>query len=140
MEAQSRRHDGWLAAASIVAVVFGLLTVTEGGHVLFGGEEARRAAGAYVPYVLWFNFIAGFAYIAAGAGLWAGHRAAAALAFTIAGATLFTYLMFGVHIATGGAYEERTVFAMALRSAVWVAISFAAYRGAWRATPRPAAR
>ncbi|HEX6632801.1 MAG TPA: hypothetical protein VF038_02470 [Usitatibacter sp.] len=128
MQAQSRGRDGWLAAASIVAVVFGLLTIKEGGSVLFGGEEARRAAGAYVPFVLWFNFLAGFAYVAAGIGLWGRHRWAAALAFAIAGGTLLTYLMFGVHVATGGAYEKRTVFAMALRSAVWVAISIAAYR------------
>jgi hypothetical protein len=131
MQAQSRGRDGWLTAASIVAVVFGLLTVKEGGTVLFGGEAARLAAGAYVPFVLWFNFLAGFAYVVAGIGLWGRHRWAAALSFAIAGATLLTYLMFAVHVATGGAFEERTVFAMALRSAVWVAISVVAYRRCW---------
>jgi hypothetical protein len=114
-----------------VAVVFGLLTVKEGGTVLFGGEAARLAAGAYVPFVLWFNFLAGFAYVVAGIGLWGRHRWAAALSFAIAGATLLTYLFFAVHIAMGGAFEKRTVFAMALRSAVWVAISIAAYRRCW---------
>ncbi len=35
--------------------------------LLFDGEAARTAAGAYVPLVLWFNFIAGFAYVITGA-------------------------------------------------------------------------
>ena len=54
---------------SLVATVFGLLTIKEGGTVLFGDEAARTAAGNYVPFVLWFNFVSGFAYIIAGVGL-----------------------------------------------------------------------
>jgi hypothetical protein len=45
-----------------------------GGRALFGGADM----GAVVPFVLWFNFLAGFAYVAAGLGLWypqAGQRA-----------------------------------------------------------------
>jgi hypothetical protein len=36
---------------------------------LFGTEATRAAAGNAVPFVLWFNFLAGFAYILAGLGL-----------------------------------------------------------------------
>jgi hypothetical protein len=57
----------WVAAA--LAVGFGLLTIKEGGTVLFGPADARRAAGNYVPFVLWFNFLAGFAYVVAGVAL-----------------------------------------------------------------------
>lgn len=57
-------------AISLLAVGFGLLTIKESGTVLFGDEAARAAAGNYVPFVLWFNFISGFAYVIAGAGLW----------------------------------------------------------------------
>ena len=53
----------------IVALVFGLMTIVAGGRALFGDEAARAAAGAAVPFVLWFNFLAGFAYVVAGAGL-----------------------------------------------------------------------
>ncbi|HSN21880.1 MAG TPA: hypothetical protein VLS49_14460 [Usitatibacter sp.] len=132
MQLGNNARNGWLTAAALVAVVFGLLTIKEGGTVLFGGEEARRAAGAYVPFVLWFNFLAGFAYVAAGIGLWMRRRWAAALAFAIAASTLGAYLLFGIHVATGGAYEKRTVIAMALRCAVWIAISAVAYRSIWR--------
>ena len=63
-----------LLIAAIVAVLFGALTIFSGGRALFGGAEARAAVGAAVPFVLWFNFLAGFAYVAAGVGLFLRHR------------------------------------------------------------------
>ena len=120
--------DRLLRAAAVVAVLFGLMTIASGGSALFGGAAARQAAGAYVPFVLWFNFLAGFAYVAAGAGLWLRRRWAAMLALAIAGATLLVFAAFGVHAGSGGAYEMRTVGAMTLRSLVWIAIGWLAWR------------
>ena len=116
------------AIAGIVAVMFGLLTIVSGGRALFGDEVARAAVGAAVPFVLWFNFYAGFAYIAAGAGLIMRFRWAAWLSTLIAAATVVVFLAFGVHVLSGGAYEMRTVGAMSLRSIVWVAIAILAWR------------
>ena len=128
------RSDGkiWIRIAAVVAVVFGLATIREGGAVLLGNEAAVRAAGHYVPFVLWFNFLAGFAYAIAGAGLWFRRRWAAGLAFAIAASTLAVFAAFGLHVASGGAYELRTIVAMSLRSAVWLAISVLVYRFVWR--------
>lgn len=112
-----------IRAIALVAIAFGLLTIKEGGSVLFGDAAARTAAGNYVPFVLWFNFIAGFAYVVAGIGLWLLQRWAVWLAVSIAAATALTFAAFGAHIASGGAYEQRTVIAMSLRTLVWVAIS-----------------
>ncbi len=120
--------DRLLRAAAVVAVLFGLLTIASGGNALFGGAAARQAAGAYVPFVLWFNFLAGFAYVAAGIGLWLARRWSALLALAIAGATLLVFAAFGVHVADGGAYEMRTVGAMTLRSLVWMGIGWLAWR------------
>ncbi|MDT3683662.1 MAG: hypothetical protein RO009_01285 [Pseudorhodoplanes sp.] len=118
----------WLRSASIIAVLFGLLTIQEGGAVIFWSETARRAAGQYVPFVVWFNFLAGFAYVIAGIGLWLRQRWTTAVAAAIAASTLVVFVAFGLHVAGGGAYELRTVVAMSLRSAVWIAIAFVAYR------------
>ena len=74
--------------AAVTAVLFGLLTVASGGRTLFGGEATRQAAGAIVPYVLWFNFVAGFAYVVAGVGLWRRERGAAWVAAFIAVAVI----------------------------------------------------
>lgn len=117
-----------LRGASVLAVLFGLLTIKEGGTVLFGSEAARTAAGAYVSFVLWFNFLAGFAYVVAGLALWWRQGWAAALALGIALATALVFAALGVHIMNGGAYETRTVAAMALRTTVWLAIGVLAWR------------
>lgn len=113
----------WVSAISLVALGFGLLTIREGGMVLFGNEAARVAAGNFVPFVLWFNFIAGFAYVIAGAGLWMRRRWAAWLAVAIVSSTALTFVAFGVHVLFGGAYELRTVIAMSLRTLVWALIA-----------------
>jgi hypothetical protein len=116
-------------AVSLAAIGFGLLTIKEGSTTLFGDEAARMAAGNYVPFVLWFNFLAGFAYVAAGAGLWMMQRWAVWLAAAIAVATALTFAAFGVHVYSGGAFEPRTVIAMSLRTLVWVTITAIAWRG-----------
>ena len=62
-----------IVAMSLLTIAFGLLTIREGGSILFGSGASRAAAGNYVPFVLWFNFVAGFAYILAGVGLRAAY-------------------------------------------------------------------
>ncbi|MFO1218272.1 MAG: hypothetical protein U1E89_07885 [Burkholderiaceae bacterium] len=118
----------WLLAASLVAVAFGLLTLKEGGTVLFGGREARAAAGQIVPFVLWFNFGAGFAYVVAGVGLWMQRRWALWLAVAIAASTALVFAAFGVHVFAGGAHETRTVIAMTLRTLVWMVLAAIAWQ------------
>ena len=122
------QRNPWLRGASVFAVLFGLLTLKEGGTVLFGSADARSAAGAYVPFVLWFNFLAGFAYVAAGLALWRRLGWAAWLALCIGLATALVFAAFGIHVLTGGAFEVRTVAAMALRTAVWLGIATLALR------------
>lgn len=122
----------WIKALAVFAIVFGAVTLKAGGTVLFGGEAARQGAGDYVLFVLWFNFVAGFAYVAAGIGLWLRTRWAAALATLIAAATAIVFAAFGVHILLGGAFEMRTVWAMAFRTAVWIALALVAQGGSKR--------
>jgi len=116
--------------AAIVAVLFGFLTLKSGGAVLFFDGPARAEAGAYVPFVIWFNFLAGFAYIFAGMGLFLWRSWAAKLSLAIAVATVVVFVAFGFHILAGGDFEVRTVGAMSLRSVVWLSIAFFT-RKAW---------
>lgn len=113
----------WRRVAGGLAVAFGVATLFEGGHVLFGGPEASAAAGHVVPFVLLFNFSAAFAYVAAGLATLAGRAWALWLARALAAATLLVFAAFGVHVLRGGAFETRTVVAMSLRSLFWVAQS-----------------
>lgn len=113
---------------SAVGVVFGALTVFSGWQGLFGDAATRAALGHTVGYVLWFNFLAGFAYMAAGWGLWRGARWGLWLATALALGTALVAAAFGVHVLGGGAFEMRTVGALALRFGFWAAVAAVGWR------------
>ena len=119
-----------LRVAALVAAAFGILTIRAGGSVLFG--DGAATAGNYVPYVVWFNFAAGFAYVAAAIGRWRARRWGAGAAITIAGATALVFALFGIHVASGAAFEMRTVWAMTLRTVLWTGIAALTFRNAAR--------
>ncbi len=116
----------WLI--TVIAVMFGLLTIKSGGSVLFIDGSARQAAGNYVPFVLWFNFLAGFVYVITGAGLWLQKQWAVRLSFLIVVATFIVYVILGLYILGGGLYEIRTIIAMGFRTIIWAFIAIFAYR------------
>lgn len=118
----------WQPAAAIVAILFGLLTIASGGKALFGDQAAQAAVGNAVPFVLWFNFLAGFAYVAGGVTLWLRHPAARLIAWGLALSTLAVFAAFLILVATGTQFELRTVGAMILRSGFWLAIAAALKR------------
>ena len=127
----SDTHYTWLMrTAALVAIAFGVVTIRAGGSVLFG--DGAQAAGKVVGFVLWFNFLAGFAYVAAGGGLWLQRRWSAKLALAIAVATVLMFGAFGICIAAGGPFEMRTAWAMTLRSVVWTLIALLALRAVQR--------
>ncbi|HNP62961.1 MAG TPA: hypothetical protein PKH39_03445 [Woeseiaceae bacterium] len=128
MTSTSGKSHLWLRAAALVGLLFGLMTIREGAAVLFFDGAARAAAGNYVPFVLWFNFLAGFAYVAAGVGLWFRRRWGLRLAIAVAVATFLVFVAFGWHVIIGGAYEMRTVVAMTLRSTIWLVIAAIGWR------------
>jgi len=123
LSATARKRPRSMTVAAIVAIVFGLMTLQSGGMVLFGPAAAQRAAGEVVPFVLWFNFLSGIVYVAAGIGLWRmarwGFHVSAGLVLAIA----LVCAAFGIHVAGGGAFEARTLYALAFRLAVWIAIA-----------------
>ncbi len=128
MKSDVHARPAWVISAALVAIVFGALSVVSGGRVLFGSEAARLAAGDYVPFVVWFNFLAGFAYVAAGVGLWRYRPWSARLALAIAVATALVFVGLGAQIAAGSAFEARTVAAMTLRTVIWAGIAALAWR------------
>ncbi|CAM5766301.1 MULTISPECIES: hypothetical protein [Hyphomicrobiales] len=118
------RRSRALTIAAAVAVIFGLLTIVSGARALFGGVDM----GAVVPFVLWFNFVAGFAYVLTGIGLWRGTNWAPMLSLGIAAATAAVFAAFLWHVGSGGAWEIRTMGAMILRTGIWIAIAILALR------------
>jgi hypothetical protein len=74
--------------------------------------------------VLWFNFLMGPVYIAAGAAIWRAVYWSYAAAWAIAAAN--TAVGGGVYVywLLGNAVEPRTLGAVVLRAAVWWIIAF----------------
>ena len=126
MLVKNRFIDIWII--SVTAIIFGLMTIKSGGLVIFVDGADRQAAGNYVPFVLWFNFLAGFVYIIAGIGLLMLKQWAARLSVFIVIATLIIYAVLGLYIIAGGAYEMRTIVAMSIRTLVWAIIAMIAFR------------
>ena len=119
----------WMA---IAAIVFGVVTVLTGSRALFGSLESRADFGNVVPFVLWFNFLAGFVYIVAGAGLLLCRRWAVYTLLFVAVSTILVFVAFGVHVIGGGAFERRTVGALIIRSIFWVAVTIVSIRATKR--------
>ncbi|MCB9062342.1 MAG: hypothetical protein H6622_12550 [Halobacteriovoraceae bacterium] len=107
----------------LLAIGFGAMTIKSGGFALFGGIEGKEFAGKYVPFVLWFNFIAGFFYVISGIGITLRTKWALKISFALAILTSLVFIAFGVHTFLGNPYEMRTVGAMTVRTVFWVMIS-----------------
>lgn len=117
--------SSWLLRpTAVLATLFGALTVLSGGRALFGGSDM----GDVVAFVLWFNFLAGFAYVIAGIGLWQARRWSVTLSAAILAATGLVFVAFVIHVLRGGAYETRTLGAMILRTGVWATITAIGWR------------
>lgn len=122
----TRNLANWMI--SLLAFGFGLLTIYSAGIILFGDDSAGVAAGNYVSFVVWFNFVAGFFYIAAGIGLWLQQRWAVWLAAMIVITTAITLAALGFYIYYGEAFELRTLIAMSMRIMVWLVITLVAVK------------
>jgi len=115
-----------------LAALFGVATVVAGGRALFGPAAARAAAraasGSYPPAIVWFNFLAGFAYLAAAAGITMGRPWGARLALGIAVATGIALVAFALWAASGGPHEARTAAALPFRAVFWAILGLWALR------------
>lgn len=107
----------------VIATLFGVMTLKEGGSVLFFDGPAREAAGNVVPFVLMFNFASGFLYVLTGAGIFLGkgwaRQTAAILAFSCA----LVLASLGVYILMEQPFEMRTVIAMTIRTGFWITLA-----------------
>ena len=122
----------WLRTATVIALLAGVMSVIGGGAVLSGGDELQLSAGPYPTFVEWFNFIGGFIYLIAGAGVWTRQRWAALLSCLIAATTLLVSLAVGLHVAAGASQDMHLLVNVGLRSAWWLLIAGMAWQWIWR--------
>ncbi|QFT01541.1 hypothetical protein FIV06_29190 (plasmid) [Labrenzia sp. THAF191b] len=126
------RQGSGLRMAGAAAAVFGVMTVVSGGTVLFGGDQLSRLAGNVVSFVLWFNFLAGFAYAMTGLGLWFARGWARWMAIAILIGTAIVLCAFLVYVSQGGPHETRTLVALIFRTGFWAIVTSTALRAVIR--------
>ena len=119
-------------ALGLPLLILGVMTLVEGGKVVTGNEAAVLAAGDYVPFVVWTNFLAGPFYVLAGLGLMSGRAQGGRLAQVLALVTAGLGLAFIAHVLSGGAYETRTAVALTVRT---VALGLLGTLGHWLLSP-----
>lgn len=128
MTASSLVKSGWFRVGAIAAAIFGVVTLYSAGVIILDYGSSRELAGAFVPFVVWFNLAAGILYVVAAAGIWRRSTWAAGLSVFIALATALAAIPFALHVMGGGDYEMRTVGALAFRIGFWAVVALILFR------------
>ncbi len=121
--------------AAGVAVSFSLLSVVDGSQVFL-----RISHPDYVvlPPLLIYNVIMGVIGLVSGAGLWLNRRWALTLTTIIGAAHVIVLLVVGTMYLSGGAVALHSVRAMTVRSVIWLAIVWIAWKTRSADTPQQA--
>lgn len=108
--------------AGVIAIIFGILTIIQGGRTLFD-PAVHDVAGKVVPFVLKYNFIAGFFYIPIGILVFRMKYYAKYFAILLGAANGVVFFQLTVHVFSDLPYEPKTYFAMMFRLLLWALIA-----------------
>lgn len=117
--------------AGVLAILFGGMTLVEGGVLVFGGAKALEEAGNVVPWVLYYNFAAGFVYVLTGLATLMDKPIAKKFALGLALVNLLVLISLIIYILTGGLYLQRTPVAMTVRTLFWAVQAATLWRFVW---------
>lgn len=105
--------------ASLLGIAIGLLSIFAGSKVLLG-----ISVPAYIvlKWLVAYNLILGFVSVAAGIGLWKGHRAGLMFAILIAISHSIIFIALSAIYIAGGAVAVTSILAMVFRTTLWLLI------------------
>ena len=101
-----------LYVSGAVIALFGIITLFMSTSVIFGLFDIREKEGNYVLFVVIANFVCAFLYLAAAYGFFARQKWATMVLNVAVGVLVVTFIGLGIHIYSGGIYEQKTVAAM----------------------------
>ncbi|MFA7289948.1 MAG: hypothetical protein WC055_13810 [Melioribacteraceae bacterium] len=105
--------------AAGVAILFSLMTIVEGFQVLFGIEKPDYLV---LKPLLIYNVFMGFVGILVGVIIWINHKRVITFTTLITASHLCVLIIVEVMFYNGDSIAEHSVFAMIVRSAIWLAI------------------
>src|SRR5665213_120047 len=109
-----------LNTTGAVIAFFGIVTLFMSTAVIFGLFDIREKEGNYVLFVVVANFICAFLYMAAAYGFFTKKRWTTIVLNFSVGILVIAFIGLGIHIYSGGIYEEKTVYAMMFRTFVTI--------------------
>lgn len=109
-----------LFASGFIIALLGIVTLFMSTAVIFGLFDIREKEGNYVLFVVVANFICAFLYMAAAYGFFTKKRWTTMVLNFSVGILVIAFIGLGIHIYSGGIYEEKTVYAMMFRTIVTI--------------------
>ena len=110
-----------LFISGFIIALFGIVTLFMSTAVIFGLFDIREKEGNYVLFVVVANFLCAFLYLAAAYGFFAKKKWTTMVLNISVGVLVIAFIGLGIHIYSGGIYEQKTVYAMIFRTFVTIA-------------------
>ena len=106
-----------------IVAFFGIITLFMSTSVIFGLFDIREKEGNYVLFVVVANFICAFLYLVGAYGFFTSQKWTTMSMNASVAILIITFIGLGIHIYSGGIYEQKTVKAMLFRT--FLSIGFA---------------
>lgn len=111
-----------------IVAFFGIITLFMSTSVIFGLFDIREKEGNYVLFVVIANFICAFLYLAAAYGFFTRQKWTTMTMNAAVAILVITFIGLGIHIYSGGVYEERTVKAMLFRTFLTIGFALISFK------------
>lgn len=111
-----------LSISGFIIALFGIVTLFMSTSIIFGLFEIREKEGNYILFVVVANFLCAFLYLAAAYGFFAKKKWTTMILNIAVAVLVVTFIGLGIHIYSGGIYEQKTIYAMTFRT--FVTVSF----------------
>lgn len=109
-----------LTITGFIVALFGVITLFMSTSVIFGLFQIREKEGNYVLFVVVANFLCAFLYLLAAYGFFTKKRWTTMVLNFSVGILVIAFIGLGIHIYTGGIYEQKTIYAMMFRTIVTI--------------------
>lgn len=106
---------------------FGAVTLFMSTSVIFDLFGIREKEGNYVLFVVVANVICSLLYLAAAYGFLARKKWTTLMLKIAAGLLMVTFIGLGIHIYSGGIYEQKTFGAMIFRTFLTIGFALISY-------------
>lgn len=116
-----------LIITGFIIALFGVVTLFMSTSVIFGLFDIREKEGNYVMFVVIANFLCAFLYLAAAYGFFVRQKWTTMILNIAVGVLVITFIGLGIHIYSGGIYEQKTVGAMIFRTLLTIGFALVSF-------------